>query len=150
MWIQFRDARTLSDTPRDPTELTRAMVAPVGITALGWMANNGRSLDDVPRLMVADINGLENAPRAEPFLPAAVPFPTPFDEAVRLAGQLRRERAIVLASVDVPKPVSPLVATHAPPRDDSPRQRAGFFVSWGDPIAMGGPAGDQSTSRGFL
>jgi hypothetical protein len=108
--LQFRDAPTLSYTPRDPTELTRAMVAPVGITALGLMANNGWSLDDVLRLMVADINGLENAPGAEQFLPATIPPPTPFDEGVRLAGHLRRERAIVLASVEVPKAVSSPIA----------------------------------------
>lgn len=110
MSLQFRDAPTLSYTPRDPTELTRAMVAPVGITALGLMANNGWSLDDVLRLMVADINGLENAPGAEQFLPETVPHPTPFDESVRLAGHLRRERAIVLASVEVPKLVSSPIA----------------------------------------
>lgn len=108
--LQFRDAPTLSYTPRDPTELTRAMVAPVGITALGLMANNGWSIDDVLRLMVADINGLENAPGSEQFLPEAAPSPTPFDEAVRLAGQLRRERAIVLASVESHKLVSPPIA----------------------------------------
>ena len=39
--LQFRDAPTLSYTPRDPAELTRAMVAPVGITAMGLMGNNG-------------------------------------------------------------------------------------------------------------
>ena len=111
MSLQFRDAPTLSYTPRDPTELTRAMVAPVGITALGLMANNGWSLDDVLRLMVADVNGLENAPGAEQFIPETVPPPTPFDEVVRLAGHLRRERAIVLASVEVPKAVSPPIAT---------------------------------------
>lgn len=110
MSLQFRDAPTLSYTPRDPTELTRAMVAPVGITALGLMANNGWSLDDVLRLMVADINGLENAPGAEQFLPETVPQPTAFDESVRLAGHLRRERAIVLASVEVPQSVSSPIA----------------------------------------
>ena len=110
MSLQFRDAPTLSYTPRDPTELTRAMVAPVGITALGLMANNGWGLDDVLRLMVADVNGLENAPGAEQFLPETVPHPTPFDEVARLAGHLRRERAIVLASVEVPKAVSPPIA----------------------------------------
>jgi hypothetical protein len=74
------------------------------------MANNGWSLDDVLRLMVADINGLENTPGAELFLPETAPNPTPFDESVRLAGHLRRERAIVLASVEVPKAVSAPIA----------------------------------------
>jgi len=110
MSLQFRDAPTLSYTPRDPSELTRAMVAPVGITALGLMANNGWSLDDVLRLMVAEVNGLENTPGAEQFLPDTAPRPTLFDEAARLAGHLRREHAIVLASVDVPKVVSTPIA----------------------------------------
>jgi hypothetical protein len=110
MALQFRDAPTLSYTPRDPTELTRAMVAPVGITALGLMANNGWSLDDVLRLMVADVNGLENAPGAEQFTPEAIPPPSPFDEVARLAGQLRRDRVIALASVDSPRPVSSPIA----------------------------------------
>jgi hypothetical protein len=110
MSLQFRDAPTLSYTPRDPTELTRAMVAPVGITALGLMANNGWSLDDVLRLMVAEINGLENTPGAEQLVPESVPSPTPFVEMARLARQLRHERAIALAAVDVPERVSPPIA----------------------------------------
>src|SRR5262245_63333511 len=73
MALQFRDAPTLSYTPRDPTELTRAMVAPVGITALGLAANNGWSFDDVLRLMIAEVNGLENAPGAEQLVPDSVP-----------------------------------------------------------------------------
>jgi hypothetical protein len=104
--LQFRDAPTLSYTPRDPTELTRAMVAPVGITALGLIANNGWSLDDVLRLMVARINGLENAPGADEFIPEVVPTTTLFDEAVHLAAELHRERMIVLVSVDTPELVS--------------------------------------------
>jgi hypothetical protein len=110
MSLQFRDAPTLSYTPRDPTELTRAMVAPVGITALGLMANNGWSIDDVLRLMVADVNGLENAPGAEQFIPETVPPLTPFDEVARLAGRLRRERLIVLGAAELSKPVSPPIA----------------------------------------
>jgi hypothetical protein len=110
MALQFRDAPTLSYTPRDPTELTRAMVAPVGITALGLMANNGWHLDDVLRLMVAEVNGLQNTPGAEDLIPENVPPPTPFAEMARLAGQLRRQRAVVLTSVDTPKPVSPAIA----------------------------------------
>jgi hypothetical protein len=109
--LQFRDAPTLSYTPRDPTELTRTMVAPVGITALGLMANNGWSLEDVLRVVVADVNGLENAPGAEQLVPESVPPPTPFAEMARLAGGLRRERAVVLASADLTKPVSPPLAS---------------------------------------
>ena len=109
--LQFRDAPTLSYTPRDPTELTRTMVAPVGITALGLMANNGWRLDDVLRLMVAEINGLQNTPGAEALIPEDVPPPTPFLELASLAGQLRRERLVVLASVDEPKRVSPAIAS---------------------------------------
>jgi hypothetical protein len=112
MSLQFRDAPTLSYTPRDPTELTRAMVAPVGITALGLMANNGWSLDDVLRMMVADLNGLENSPGAEQLIPEFVPSPTPFGELARLAGQLRRERVLALASVDLAKPASPPIAAN--------------------------------------
>lgn len=104
--LQFRDAPTLSYSPRDPTELTRVMVAPVGITALGLMANNGWGFDTVLRVMVADINGLENAPGAEQFIPEAIPPPTPFAEMSRLVGQLRRERAVVLASSESSKSVS--------------------------------------------
>jgi hypothetical protein len=110
--LRFRDAPTLSYTPRDPAELTRAMVAPVGITALGLMANNGWSLDTVLRLMVAEINGLENAPGAEQIVPETVPEPTLFTEFAQLASVLRRERAFTLASVDFSKPVSPPIATH--------------------------------------
>jgi len=108
--LQFRDAPTLSYTPRDPSELTRTMVAPVGITALGLMANNGWSLEDVLRLVVADVNGLQNTPGAEQLIPETVPLRTPFPELARIAGQLRRERVLVLASVDEPEPVSPAIA----------------------------------------
>jgi hypothetical protein len=108
--LQFRDAPTLSYTPRDPTELTRAMVAPVGITALGLIANNGWSIDDVFHLMVAEINGVENAPGAEQFVPETIPPPTLFGEMARLAAELRRERALALVSVDVPELVSSPVA----------------------------------------
>ena len=108
--LQFRDAPTLSYTPRDPTELTRTMVAPVGITALGLMANNGWSLEDVLRVMVADVNGLENAPGAEQLIPESVPPLTPFGAMSQLAGHLRRERVIVLATADLSKPVSPAIA----------------------------------------
>jgi hypothetical protein len=112
MSVQFRDAPTLSYTPRDPTELTRTMVAPVGITALGLMANNGWSLDDVLRVIVADVNGLENSPGAEQLIPEIIPSATPFDEMARLAGQLRRGRMITLAAVDLPKPVSSPIAAN--------------------------------------
>jgi hypothetical protein len=112
MALQFRDAPTLSYTPRDPTELTRAMVAPVGITALGLIANNGWSFDDVFRLMVANVNGLENAPGAEQLIPESAPPPSLFGEMTRLAGQLRRDRVVSLAAFDLPRPVSsPIVAT---------------------------------------
>jgi hypothetical protein len=105
--LQFRDAPTLSYTPRDPTELTRTMVAPVGITALGLMANNGWNLEDVLRVMVADMNGLENSPGAEQLIPETPPRPTPFADLSRLMARLRHERALVLASEDSPKAVSP-------------------------------------------
>lgn len=110
MAVQFRDAPTLSYSPRDPAELSRVMVAPVGITALGLMANNGWSLDDVFRLVVGEINGLENIPGAEQLVPDAAPPMTPFVEVTRLAGILRRERAIALVSVDVPQVVSTPIA----------------------------------------
>lgn len=108
--MQFRDAPTLSYSPRDPAELTRTMVAPVGITALGLMANNGWNVEDVIRLMIADINGLENAPGAEQLIPERVPPPTPFNEVARLAGQLRHDRLVTLAAVDIPKPISGPIA----------------------------------------
>lgn len=108
--LQFRDAPTLSYTPRDPTELTRTMVAPVGVTALGLMANNGWSVEDVLRVIVADINGLENVPGAEQLIPETPPLPTPFEYLSHLTGRLRRERALVLASVESPKVVSPPIA----------------------------------------
>lgn len=111
MSLQFRDAPTLSYTPRDPTELTRTMVAPVGITALGLMANNGWSLDDVLRVMVADMNGLANTPGAEQLIPETPPLPTPFADLSRMMGRLGHERALVLASADSPKAVSPPIAT---------------------------------------
>lgn len=111
MSLQFRDAPTLSYTPRDPTELTRTMVAPVGITALGLMANNGWSLDDVLRVMVADVNGLANAPGAEQLIPESPPLPTPFVDLSRMMGRLRNERALVLASADSPRAVSPPIET---------------------------------------
>jgi hypothetical protein len=110
MSLQFRDAPTLSYTPRDPTELTRAMVAPVGITALGLMANNGWSLGDVLRLMVAEINGLANVPGAELLIPETVPSASPFIEVARIAGELRRERLLALDAADLRKPVSPPIA----------------------------------------
>lgn len=106
-WIQFRDAPTLSYTPRDPAELTRVMVAPVGITALGLMANNGWSLEDVLRLIIGEVNGLQNAPGAETIVPESPPEPTPFVEMAAIAGRLRRERLLVLTSVDEPTAVSP-------------------------------------------
>ncbi|MEW4570672.1 hypothetical protein AB1L88_22640 [Tautonia sp. JC769] len=109
--LQFRDAPTLSYTPRDPAELTRAMVAPVGITALGLLANNGWALEDVLLVMIGEINGLENAPAAEQIVPTTVPTPTMFPEMVRLAGFLRRERMVRLASADVPEVVSPPIAS---------------------------------------
>jgi hypothetical protein len=116
--LQFRDAPTLSYTPRDPTELTRAMVAPVGITALGLIANNGWSFEDVLRLMVAEINGLENTPGAGLIIPETVPPLTPFPEMVRLSGILHRERAIALQSVDVPELVSPPIPADRVHGDD--------------------------------
>ena len=109
-WLQFRDAPTLSYTPRDPAELTRVMVAPVGITALGLMANNGWSIEDVLRLIVGEMNGLQNAPGAEAIVPEAVPGPSPFLEMAGMAGRLRRERLLVLSSVDGPEAVSPEIA----------------------------------------
>lgn len=109
-WLQFRDAPTLSYTPRDPSELTRVMVAPVGITALGLMANNGWSVEDVLRLVVAEMNGLQNAPGAEAIVPESVPEPSPFVEMAAVAGRLRRERLLVLASFDEPASVSPEIA----------------------------------------
>lgn len=111
MALQFRDAPTLSYTPRDPAELTRAMIAPVGTTALGLMANNGWALDDVLRLMVAEINGLENAPGAQDLVPESVPTPTLFPDAARLAGDLRRQRLVILADIEIPQTVSPAIAT---------------------------------------
>lgn len=116
--LQFRDAPTLSYTPRDPTELTRAMVAPVGITALGLIANNGWTLDTVLRLMVAEINGVENTPGADQLVPRAIPLPTPFDDVVRVAGQLRHRRAIALTSVDTSEPISPPIAAERVDGDD--------------------------------
>lgn len=108
--VQFRDAPTLSYTPRDPAELTRAMVAPVGVTALGLMANTGWSTEDVLRLVVAEANGLENAPGAEQIVPADPPPFTPFPEVARLADLLRRERLAGMIAVDAPKVVSPGIA----------------------------------------
>ncbi|MDG3002272.1 hypothetical protein [Paludisphaera mucosa] len=108
--LQFRDAPTLSYTPRDPTELTRTMVAPVGITALGLMANNGWSLDDVLRVVVAEVNGLDNVAGAELLIPDVVPPPTAFEELAHLAGRLRRDRLVALASIDLPDAVSPPIA----------------------------------------
>jgi hypothetical protein len=109
--LQFRDAPTLSYTPRDASELTRTMVAPVGITALGLMANTGWSLADVLRLMVAEANGLENAPGAEQLVPTSIPPVTGFVDFTRLAEGLRRERAAALVAVDVPRVVSAPIAT---------------------------------------
>ncbi len=110
--LNFRDAPTLSYTPRDPAELTRAMVAPVGITALGLMANTGWSVEDVLRVMVAEANGLPNVPGAEQIVPTDVPPMTPFVEMARLADVLRRERTIALVSVEAPQVLSPPIATN--------------------------------------
>lgn len=116
--VRFRDAPTLSYTPRDPTELTRAMVAPVGITAMGLIANNGWGVEDVLRLMVAEINGLENTPGAEQFVPEHIPPLTPFGEVARLAGELRRERVAALLSVDEAETVStPFASTRVEAAD---------------------------------
>jgi hypothetical protein len=107
MALQFRDAPTLSYTPRDPTELTRAMVAPVGITALGLMANTGWNSEDVLRLIVAEVNGVQNAPGATDIVPLRVPPWTPFPELAQLVGELRRERLLVLESTKETAQVSP-------------------------------------------
>ena len=58
---QFRDAPTLSYVPRADTELARAITAPVGVTALGLLANTGWDIEDVLRIIVSDANGLANA-----------------------------------------------------------------------------------------
>lgn len=108
--VQFRDAPTLSYSPRDPSELTRVMVAPVGVTALGLLSNNGWSTENVIRLMVDEINGIRNAPGAEELIPEQVPSPTPFPEVVRLIAGLRRERLLVLAAVEETEAVSPAIA----------------------------------------
>jgi hypothetical protein len=110
-FLQFRDAPTLSYTPRDPTELMRVMVAPVGITALGLMANTGWGVHDVLRVVVAEANGLENAPGAEQMVPTVVPPPTPFAEMARLTEFLRHERAAALAAVEIPRAASFPIAT---------------------------------------
>ncbi len=104
--LQFRDSPTLSYTPRDPGELARLMVAPVGVTALGLMARTGWSISDVLRLVVADANGLENAPGAEQILPATVPKPTPFNQMASIAELLLIERVMALADFDTPDVVS--------------------------------------------
>lgn len=105
-FLQFRDAPTLSYTPRDPTELMRVMVAPVGITALGLMANTGWSVHDVLRVVVAEMNGLENVPGAEQMVPTMIPPFTPFAEAAKLGEILRHERVLTLAAVELPHVVS--------------------------------------------
>jgi hypothetical protein len=110
MSLQFRDAPTLSYTPRDPSELTRVMVAPVGISALGLMANSGWDVEDVLRLMVGEVNGLENMPGSEALIPRRIPPPTLFPEMVRLVGRLRGDHLAVLKAAEDSKPVSPEIA----------------------------------------
>src|SRR5262249_20307638 len=62
--------------------------------------------------MVAEVNGLANAPGAEQLIPETAPPPTPFGDVARMASQLRRDHAIALAAVDLSKPVSsPIAAT---------------------------------------
>jgi hypothetical protein len=110
MFLQLRDAPTLSYTPRDPTELMRVMVAPVGITALGLMANTGWSLHDVLRVVVAEMNGLENVPGAGQLVPTTVPPITPFVEVARLGEMLRHERITTLAGAEMTHVVSSPIA----------------------------------------
>ncbi|HEV3164014.1 MAG TPA: hypothetical protein VGZ22_08275 [Isosphaeraceae bacterium] len=97
---QFRDAPTLSYVPRAQTELTRAMLAPVGITALGLMANTAWSYESVLRLIVSEANDLPNAPGADRLIPEQVPLDSGFLEIARAAGRLRTSRIVALMPTD--------------------------------------------------
>ncbi|ODT36438.1 MAG: hypothetical protein ABS60_15815 [Microbacterium sp. SCN 71-17] len=87
--MQFRDAPTLSYTPRPETELTRAVLAPVGITALGLMANSGWNTESVVRLIMAEANGLFNAPGADQLIPETVPLDDSFARMAHLTSRSR-------------------------------------------------------------
>jgi len=103
---QFRDAPTLSYVPRADTELTRAITAPIGVIALGLLANTGWSIEDVLRLLVSDANGLANAPGADELIPSQFPAPTPFLEMARLTARLRASGTARMVAVDEPKEVA--------------------------------------------
>ncbi|MFO0911158.1 MAG: hypothetical protein U0794_22940, partial [Isosphaeraceae bacterium] len=75
------------------------------------MANNGWNLETIFRLMISEVNGLENASGSEDLVPQIVPQPTPFAEMARIAGSIRRQRLVTMASIDQIKAVSPPIAS---------------------------------------
>ncbi len=106
---QFRDAPTLTYAPRSPTEITRAMVAPVGITALGLMSNTGWRPEVVMRLMISEMNGVPNATGADQILPKTPPEPSEFADVLTTVGRLLATRAAAMTSEDESHAVSPPV-----------------------------------------
>lgn len=110
---QFRDAPTLTYAPRTPTEVTRAMVAPVGVTALGLMSNSGWRPEVVMRLMISEMNGVPNATGADRILPAGPPEPSEFAGVLATVDRLLATRAAAMISADEPQTVSPPVAAES-------------------------------------
>lgn len=77
-----------------------AIVACLKLTLLFW------SIADVLRVMVAEINGLDNTPGAERSVATTPPHPTAHPEMAQLAEVLRGEHAVVLQAVETTKVVS--------------------------------------------
>ena len=127
--LGFADRPTLSFAPQRPPELTKALLVHINLDTLYLFARQGWDLDRLMRLMVRNINGVENAGNAGGPPPLRAPEYAAFRTLAGLFDRLQREHGLVITSekrlADVPNAV-PVDAVGAP--DLLAIQRAGLGV----------------------
>ncbi len=127
--LGFADRPTLSFAPQCPPELTKALLVNINLDTLYLFSRQGWDQDRLLRLMVRNINGVENAGNAGGPPPRCAPEYAAFRALADLVDHLQREHGLVMTTekrqVDLPNAV-PLDVVGTP--DLLSIQRAGLGI----------------------
>jgi hypothetical protein len=92
------DTPTISMTPQTGADFTKGLVAPIPLERIVLLANTGWDLDRLLRIMVYNMNGLENAPHVAGQGGERIPRFMEFVAVAGTLGRLQHEEVLELAS----------------------------------------------------
>ncbi|MGI9518731.1 MAG: hypothetical protein ACR2NP_16860 [Pirellulaceae bacterium] len=115
--LSFEDRPTVTYTPQDNADFVQSLLTPVDIENLALLARLGWDNERVFRLIIKQMNGVENAVLAGGPVPESVPVYAEFHEIARLLSELRDRNFTDVAVIEQPSVVATARGVEKPSGD---------------------------------